>query len=402
MVELGAIGAPAFTVEVSADGGFRYASANAAQLARAGLAAGALVGRSPDAVHAPPVAARLCRAYRDCVQKRALVEHDAYGEEPGAGAAWRTWLMPLFGADGAVTGVLGISHGLGEVRPPDQDWKAEAEHLATALRSLNGAEWHREGVDGPIVASDGFALLMGEAAPRPVAWDEWRERVHPEDRDAAFGEHGGGVRRYRFSGRGGSPRWARCTRVAVRDGDGRITGLSGAVIDVTDEHDREERLRNLAMRDALTGLLNRRGFRHALYGATSAWPPDAVVALFMVDLDDFKATNDTFGHAAGDAVLAEAARRLAGVMGEGALCSRLGGDEFIAVRAVADGAEARALRDALAAAFSARLSPSGPSLIASIGLSVGDGAPDVPSLMAAADAQLYASKAERPRTARAA
>jgi diguanylate cyclase (GGDEF)-like protein len=87
--------------------------------------------------------------------------------------------------------------------------------------------------------------------------------------------------------------------------------------------------RHAASHDHLTGLPNRRSFYDAgarLIGDAARRPMVAI----LVDLDDFKRINDTFGHRAGDEVLVTVARRLAGLAG-GGLVARLGGDEFVAL-----------------------------------------------------------------------
>jgi diguanylate cyclase len=81
-----------------------------------------------------------------------------------------------------------------------------------------------------------------------------------------------------------------------------------------------------ARHDALTGLLNRRGFYH-YGGAAVAEPVGDTVAVLLLDLDDFKQVNDRFGHAAGDEVLGVVARRFARCA-ESDIVARLGGDEF--------------------------------------------------------------------------
>ena len=84
-----------------------------------------------------------------------------------------------------------------------------------------------------------------------------------------------------------------------------------------------------ARHDHLTGLPNRRWFYGAGAALVRATERRPLVAV-LVDLDDFKRINDTFGHRAGDEVLVTVARRLAGVVGPG-LVARLGGDEFVAL-----------------------------------------------------------------------
>ncbi|WP_055591471.1 GGDEF domain-containing protein [Peterkaempfera griseoplana] len=90
-----------------------------------------------------------------------------------------------------------------------------------------------------------------------------------------------------------------------------------------------------ARRDPLTGLHTRDGFTTRAAHLVRTRPGRTLVLL--VDLDDFKHTNDTYGHAAGDAVLAAAAERLATWVGRTGIAARLGGDEFAA--AVLDSAD---------------------------------------------------------------
>lgn len=108
--------------------------------------------------------------------------------------------------------------------------------------------------------------------------------------------------------------------------DGR---LSGVARDVTAETLVEERVAFMAHYDNLTGLANRHLFNERL--RTLVWRPDMAakhIALFYLDLDDFKAINDTRGHIAGDMLLREVAERLAREVRGEDLVARLGGDEF--------------------------------------------------------------------------
>ncbi len=396
MFDLNAIGAPAFIVDVLPGGCFRYAAANAAQ---AGPIHEIAAGLTPGEVHPPALAARVTRQFRDCVARKTLVEYDISARMPAGFRSWRTWLMPILDPDGRVTTLMGICHDLSDARAAEREKAVTVEHLSLALQALHGAEWHVDMATGQFRASDAFALLMGEEAPRPVSWAEWCGRVHPDDRDDAFRDLASSddSRLFRFAGRGGETRWARCQRTVARGADGEAETVSGVVADITEERLREIELEELATRDPLTGLLNRRGFRREVDRARATWPAGTCLALFMVDLDMFKDVNDTLGHAAGDAVLAEAARRLAFQLGEGAVCARLGGDEFVALRPVAQPEEASELRAVLARALRRPLLIEGLRLpmSASVGLASAHGKVDVVRLMAEADVQLYGWKKAR-------
>nr|WP_246329635.1 EAL domain-containing protein [Chthonobacter rhizosphaerae] len=103
-----------------------------------------------------------------------------------------------------------------------------------------------------------------------------------------------------------------------------------------EEHARAEEktkeLNRLAFTDGLTGLANRTAFRRALEDACRS-QSDGSFALILCDLDRFKAVNDGFGHAAGDALLQEMARRISSVVRPDDFTARLGGDEFAVLAA---------------------------------------------------------------------
>jgi diguanylate cyclase (GGDEF)-like protein len=142
--------------------------------------------------------------------------------------------------------------------------------------------------------------------------------------------------------------------------------------------------RELAIRDGLTGLLNRAAFNDALARALQA--PGAGPAVVLVDLDGFKAINDRAGHAAGDALLREVADALRRDAGE---VFRLGGDEFAVLLIGADAASAPAVAERIEAAVTALEAPIGAST--GIARHPADGA-GAGELLARADARLYATK----------
>lgn len=116
----------------------------------------------------------------------------------------------------------------------------------------------------------------------------------------------------------------------IRDGSGTISGLTGVATDVTERKLAEDRLHYLAYHDSLTGLPNRHLFDDRLTVALAhARRSGDIVALLLLDLDNFKTINDTFGHDTGDKVLQAVARRMKSHLREGDSVARLGGDEFI-------------------------------------------------------------------------
>jgi diguanylate cyclase (GGDEF)-like protein len=158
------------------------------------------------------------------------------------------------------------------------------------------------------------------------------------------------------------------------------------------------RLRDQATHDALTGLANRRLLFETLAQPCPGLPSD-LTALLMVDLDGFKEVNDSLGHAAGDAVLVECARRLESATRPDDMVARLGGDEFLVRLSLPGSPEtvrtfAARLTDLLARPMT--IQGRDIAVGASIGVAVSRRVPaDMDALLRAADEDLYAVKRRR-------
>lgn len=157
-------------------------------------------------------------------------------------------------------------------------------------------------------------------------------------------------------------------------------------------------LRVEATHDRLTGLWNRAAILDCLqqkFGDASTH--GTCIGVVLADLDHFKSVNDTHGHAAGDQVLREAARRMRSCMTPGEHVGRYGGEEFLAITIGCDPARVQTLAETMRVAIGAEsmASPVGPPHVtASFGVATSRAHPDIGSeiLIAAADAALYRAK----------
>lgn len=149
-------------------------------------------------------------------------------------------------------------------------------------------------------------------------------------------------------------------------------------------------LLDVALRDPLTGVWNRAGVdRQARLVVNGARVRGQGAAVILFDVDDFKHVNDRYGHAAGDAVLIDLARRWSAALPDSAVLGRVGGDEFVVFAVGYDEARVRDLAARLAGPDPVRVT---------YGVAVGPAGPSaVSDLLAAADRDLYRHKRLRKR-----
>ena len=165
--------------------------------------------------------------------------------------------------------------------------------------------------------------------------------------------------------------------------------------DVTAERALETRLRHQALHDPLTGLANRELFRdragHALERSRRR---DATHAVLFLDLDTFKAVNDTLGHVTGDRVLIEFAERLRENLRSGDTAARLGGDEFAVLVEDASEADATAIAARFLEVFSRPVRVEGREVVltASLGIALTERDQTVEELLRNADLAMYDAK----------
>jgi len=275
-----------------------------------------------------------------------------------------------------------------EFRQSAERWHVVAETAADATLVLDDAL-------RVVSISDSLSALLGFSATDAVGHRALLA-VHPDDRAAVEARLGSlaepGQRatvEFRVHGHrdAADAVWVegRATRLAGEDGP----EVHVALRDITSVRRRHEQLDHAATHDPLTGLLNRTGL-----AASAAARAGSLTTALFIDLDGFKAINDTHGHAAGDHVLVEVARRLALEVRSEDVLARIGGDEF-AVICTGGGAPIETLRRRLKLAVERPLVLADGHEVtvgASIGVGLGDGSAGLDDLLARADRAMYADK----------
>lgn len=251
-------------------------------------------------------------------------------------AAWRLWSSAGPGGGRGRSQLPSIVKR--RPRPPDP---TEVEKQRTlAYDGSDDGWWHWDLQSETIVFSPSWAAMLGlqveDIGNTPESWFGLVNRYYVSGLRQDLAAHLNGSTeqfesRYRIRHRDGTYRWVLCRGRATRDSEGRALRIAGTQTDVTRLIDVEQRLIHDAFHDRLTGLPNRNSFLASLDRAVEISRQNSHYrfAVLFLDLDGFKAINDSLGHLVGDQLLASVSSRLRGCHRPGDLLARFGGDEFV-------------------------------------------------------------------------
>lgn len=283
-------------------------------------------------------------------------------------------------------------------RRNERDYQLLAEHAGDMIVRVR-PDRTRAYVSPSAVAVLGYP-------PEELRNMDFTAATHPEDRERVAAAYDGIVRdggqttcRFRLRHKDRGFIWVESTWTTRPSDQPDQTGDVVAIVrDISERVAAEQRIAFLARHDPLTGLANRALLQERTEQALAAVARSGLAAVLCFDLDLFKSVNDTFGHAAGDALLRRVAERITGCVRPADTVARLGGDEFAVLQAGIERADdagrlASRLLSVLAAPFEldGQIVPVSASL--GIALAPTDGV-DYPTLLRKADAALYRAKAD--------
>ncbi len=193
--------------------------------------------------------------------------------------------------------------------------------------------------------------------------------------------------------------WVLLSTAAVPEAPGRPAHLIMNIENIDDRKELEAELLHRALHDPLTGLANRTLLAQRLDAALTERTHRS--CLLFIDLDEFKAVNDRYGHAAGDQVLQQMAQRLTALLRPQDVCGRLGGDEFVVLCVDTEPHQADAIAERLRAAIAEPFMVDGATIriTAAVGVSTSAVArstqADASGLLREADERMYEVKRRR-------
>ena len=227
-----------------------------------------------------------------------------------------------------------LEREIAERMEAEQRLRQSQERYELAACGSNDGLWDWDMETGAIFLSDRGKQILG-CSEAPTTCEEWVATIFPEDRQRVEeevqrhmrGETAAFESEYRVVA---ASRWVLCRGAVIRDDHGRPTRFAGSLTDITRRKKSEAQLVFDATHDHLTALPNRTSFRDRVEHAIALNRRDHLYdfAVLFLDLDRFKLVNDSLGHAAGDELLCEIARRLQRCLRPSDMIARLGGDEF--------------------------------------------------------------------------
>jgi diguanylate cyclase (GGDEF)-like protein/PAS domain S-box-containing protein len=294
------------------------------------------------------------------------------------------------------------------VHPLAQRLARREQQLKLALDNSGLALWDWDTRNNTVYLSEQWqTILGGKPAASTTTFDKLQKLVHPDDAAAVaealrhtLKEGGRYDIEHRVRTHNGEWRWIHSVgNVVERDSHGQVLRMNGTNADIGTRKQAEEQLAHQAHHDALTGLPNRILFQARLDRAMARTRRShTLMAVMYLDIDKFKNINDTLGHAMGDALLKEFARRLAGCVRNVDTVARLGGDEFAVILEHLDEREAgRRIAEKIVTAMRPEftLEYRTLSITTSVGVAFHQGGSDERSadhLVKKADEALYAAK----------
>ncbi|MFZ5535937.1 MAG: diguanylate cyclase [Pseudomonadota bacterium] len=343
--------------------------------------------------------------YEVLARKERLVDFENPILTKGGDIIWvNSSGLPLLDEEGKVLGFRGSDTDITARKQAEQALRAAEDNFRRLVENIQSAVFSMTPDGTFLYASPSWVAMIGYH-PDEVVGTNFRRYVHPEDiplceatlQAAVVTGHIPPAVEYRVLHKEGGIRWHRTVIAPAKDEHTGMMTFVGNAVDVTTDYALRTELTHQATHDPLTGVANRRLFMEALERELARSrrhaPP---LAVLMLDLDRFKRVNDSYGHAAGDQTLRIFVDRCRVTLRESDWLGRLGGEEFGALLPDTGTDEALAVAERLRQAIADQpfriKDGAAIRITTSIGLALAGEDDTADSLLARADAALYAAK----------
>lgn len=256
---------------------------------------------------------------------RAIVNHEDY-----------TLRAEKFSNDEVGHFVDTFNQMLSRIESEDTQLRDSEEKFRLISASLKAGVFQLDPEGNCIFSNEALSVLTS-LSPEEIRKNNWLQAIHHDDIDVIEGKWQEMIARkcpmpISCRIRGPRTRWVNGHVEPMRTADDEVLGFIGTLNDITDVKNAQIQLEQMAFYDTLTGLANRRLFRQRLeYVMENTDTKGGGVALALIDIDQFKHTNDSMGHDAGDTLLKTIAERLQACVRSSDTVARLGGDEFAVI-----------------------------------------------------------------------
>ncbi|MDI9388503.1 MAG: diguanylate cyclase [Synergistota bacterium] len=370
-----------------------------------------VLGRGPFDLFSPEFASKIIEQDQAVMTSgRSSVDFEAPFRTGRGELVWlKSYKSPVFNDRDEVIGLMGGDMDITASKRAEEERKRNEERWKFAVDGAGDGvcDWNIE--TGEVFYSSQWKALLGyrddEIEP---SFAELESRIHPEDlqeMNRRLEEHLHGLspsfsHEFRLRTKSGAWIWVlNRAKIFEWKDDGSPFKMIGVFTDITRRKSAEEMILHQATHDMLTGLPNRLLFNERLYAAIcDAIRLGGMSALFFMDLDNFKAINDTMGHSMGDLVLMAVAERLSGETRAADTLARLGGDEFaIVMPLIAGRDDAAAAANRMLDALRREIVIDGRSISISGSMGIAlcpDDGEDLDTLMKKADIAMYRVKRE--------
>jgi diguanylate cyclase (GGDEF)-like protein/PAS domain S-box-containing protein len=325
--------------------GSKIVFANDALLKQTGYTLEEVIGKTPRIFHGPNTDAETAHRIHLALDRWQPIREEVLNYTKDGKEFWQELnIYPLANEVGWFTHWVSIQRNITERKLLEkklnemQYFLEESQRRLVIATSAGGVGiWDWDIVNDILIWDDQMYQLYGiQKEQFAGAYESWQNGLHPDDRQEGEKAIQEGIQsgefklEFRIVWPDGNIRYIRGHARTLKDSGGIAYRMIGTNWDITEQKSAENKAEELAFFDPLTNLANRRLFIDRLQRAIKATQRSkAYCALFSIDLDNFKMTNDIHGHNGGDTVLKLAATSFLGAVRAGDTVARMGGDEFM-------------------------------------------------------------------------